>query len=393
MRIAYVTETYPPEINGVALTVARTVAHLRARGHAVELVRPCQDGECPGDCRGAAGDEWHARGWPIPVYREMRFGLARPSTLAARFALTRPQIVHVATEGPLGWAAVRAARRLGLPATSDFRTNFHSYSRYYGLGWAEGAIAGYLRRFHNGTARSFAPTRQVQRTLAEAGFERVEVVGRGVDAARFTLLRRDAALRARWGADPLGQGPVLLYVGRVAAEKNVALALRAYRAARAAVPSARMVVVGDGPLLARLRREHPDVTFAGRQCGEALAAHYASADVFLFPSLTDTFGNVTLEALASALPVVAFDVAAAAEHVVHGVSGLLAEPGDEAAFEQAACALARAHPLGLEPMRRAARMAALRADWRGVMRRFEEQLAEVAHAHDERTGRHLACTA
>src|SRR4051812_28763169 len=155
MRIAYVTETYPPELNGVSLTVERTVRFLRGRGHNVELIRPRQAGEAALD----AGDELRTAGCPIPVYREMRFGLARIAPLVRRFQDTRPEVVHLATPGPLGWAALAAARSLGIATTSDFRTNFHQYSRYYGLGAFASPVLGLLRRFHNLTRQTFVPTR------------------------------------------------------------------------------------------------------------------------------------------------------------------------------------------------------------------------------------------
>jgi glycosyltransferase involved in cell wall biosynthesis len=301
-----------------------------------------------------------------------------------RFVHLGTELVHVATEGPLGWAAVTAANQLGLPSTSDFRTNFHHYSNYYGVGFMEPLIGGYLRRFHNRTQRCFSPTRENRRTLIASGFEHVEVVGRGVDLERFSPRRRDASLRASWGA---GEGPVLLYVGRLAAEKNVELALQSYRAARALVPAARMVVVGDGPQRRRLQRQYPDVRFAGSKTGDALAAHYASADVFVFPSLSETFGNVTLEALASGLPVVAFDVAAACENVIDGVNGRTVAPGDEAAFTRAVCQVAM-HVESLPSMRVAARRATTTLAWDSVLRRFENQLVDTAHGY--RVARHAA---
>lgn len=372
MRITVVTETYPPELNGVTLTVARSIAYLRQRGHEVDVVRPCGAGETPG---GGPG-EWRARGFPLLVYPDLRFGLATRTALAARLTATRAQLVHVATEGPLGWAAVSAATTLGLPTTSDFRTNFHQYSRYYRLGWTAPLICAYLRHFHNRTDLSLAPSSQTRRELIAAGFERVQVVGRGVDLLRFSPQRRDPALRAR--LSPQG-GPILLYVGRLAAEKNVELALLSCRVARQFSEHARMVVVGDGPLRKRLQAEFPEAQFTGNLHGDALAAHYASADMFLFPSLTDTFGNVTLEALASGLPVVAFHLAAAAEHVRDRVSGRLLPPGNAAAF-MIATALMAVQASSLEPMRQAARSAAEAADWDSVLRRFEQRLLDTADA-------------
>ena len=379
MRIAYVTETYPPELNGVSLTVERTVRFLRSRGHNVELIRPRQPGEAPLD----ASDELRTAGCPIPVYREMRFGLARIGPLVRRFRETRPELVHLATPGPLGWAALAAARALGIATTSDFRTNFHQYSRYYGVGAFAKPLLGLLRRFHNLTARTFVPTRATERELAAYGFHHLTTIGRGVDCAQFSPAHRSAELRRQWGA---GTAPVLLMVGRVAPEKNVELGLRAFERARAVRPGTRLVVVGDGPARRRLEAAHPEVHFVGVQRDAALLAHYASADAFLFPSLTDTFGNVVMEALASGLPVVSFAVAAAAEHVADGVSGRLVAPDDEGAFLAAVAALT-ADGVSLEPMRAAALAAAQRASWPEVLTRFEARLEDTVHALETPSGR------
>ncbi|MEP7301707.1 MAG: glycosyltransferase family 1 protein, partial [Caldimonas sp.] len=288
MRIAYVTETWPPELNGVSLTVERTVRYLRSRGHLVELIRPRQ----PGEERLDASDELRTAGCVIPMYPDLRFGLARAGTLARRFRQSRPDLVHLATPGPLAWAALTAAGSLGIATTSDFRTNFHQYSRHYGLGFLAGPVLALLRRFHNLTRRTFVPTQAARRELAGAGFHHLSVVGRGVDGGRFTTAARSAALRAEWQAGP--ETPVFLAVGRVAAEKNVELALRAFERARQGRPDLRMIVVGDGPARARLAAAHPEARFVGARRGADLAAHYASADVFLFPSLSDTFGNVVM---------------------------------------------------------------------------------------------------
>jgi glycosyltransferase involved in cell wall biosynthesis len=372
VRIACVTETYPPEVNGVSLTVERTVRHLRHRGHEVEVIRPRQ----PGEASRARSDEFLTAGCPLPMYREMRFGLCSDHTLRHRFESSQPQVVHVATEGPLGWAALRAAQSLSIPVASDFRTNFHMYSRYYGLGWLAPVVVQYLRRFHNRAQRTFVPTEATRRALVSRGFERLEVVGRGVDTVQFTPDKRSAALRTAWGAD---HGPVLLHVGRLAAEKNVTLALCAFEAVRLRMPGASMVVVGEGPMRRRLEAEFPAARFVGVQRGEALAQHYASADLFLFPSLSETFGNVTLEALASGLPVVAFDTAAAADHVEDCDNGLLAPVGDERAFIASVCSLAWQHR-HLGALRMRARRAALKASWVDILCRFEDLLAETAAA-------------
>jgi glycosyltransferase involved in cell wall biosynthesis len=376
VRICFVTETYPPEVNGVALSVERVVQGLRQRGHAVELIRPRQAHEARLDTT----HEWRTAGMPIPMYRGLRLGWAPWRALRQRFRQHRTELVHIVTQGPLGRSALRAARSLGLPVTTDFRTNFHLYARHYRLGWLEATVRNNLLEFHNAADATFAPTRALCQTLARDGFERVERVGRGVDTLRFSPERRSDELRRRWGAD--AATPVLLYVGRLAAEKDVGLALRTWEHLRRVQPRLRMVLVGDGPQRAQLQQRHPDAVFCGERHGAALAEHYASGDVFLFPSRTDTFGNVTLEALASGLIVVAFQSAAAAEVIGDGVSGLLAPPDDAAAWmQQVQHAVARAPHL--QPMRARARQAALGADWHAVLDRFESRLKRIAFERND----------
>jgi glycosyltransferase involved in cell wall biosynthesis len=353
MHIAYVTETYPPELNGVALTVARTVRGLRARGHAVQLIRPRQTTEADRD----TDDEWRVPGTPIPMYPALRVGLPVVGRLSERWTRLRPNLVHVATEGPLGWAAVRAARLLGVPVTSDFRTNFDEYSAHYGFGWMSGLVRAYLRYFHNGTDRTLVPTAATRHALEQKGYRRLEVLGRGVDCRQFSPARRSDTLRAEWGASAFG----------------------AFEAARARVPGARLVVVGDGPLRARLQAQSPGALFVGQKSGVDLAEHYASADIFVFPSTTETFGNVTLEALASGLAVVAFRSGAAAVHIEDCLSGVLVDSGDDQGFVAGVCAVAQQVSC-LGPMRQAARDAALQASWDVVLGRFESFLADTADA-------------
>lgn len=382
MRIAYVTETYPPEINGVSLTVERTVRFLREQGHVVDLIRPRQRGEAP--LRGP--DEWRTFGLPIPMYPDLRFGLARKSTFKTRFKSNRPDIVHIATQGPLGYAAARAARALGLPLTMDFRTNFHSYSRYYRLGWLEPMVCAYLRSFHNRADLTFVPTRALRDQLRDGGFKRLEVVGRGVDTKLFSPVKRQDELRRSWGATD-DQHVVMLYVGRLAAEKNVELALRTFTVSRYLRPHTQMVVVGDGPQRQRLQAEYPAVRFVGTKHGEDLARHYASADMFVFPSQSETFGNVTLEALASGLIVVAFDGAAVTEHIHHSKNGIIVGTNYDGDFIQTTCRTAAMADL-LGPLRKAARETARSVKWETVSSRFEKHLLRVAASYETRATRH-----
>jgi glycosyltransferase involved in cell wall biosynthesis len=373
IRIAVVTETYPPEINGVARTVGPMVDWLLARGHAVELVRPRQRLE-PARAPRPGLDETLTAGAAVPR-TQVQVGFALPGRLAAGWRAARPDLVHVVTEGPLGWAAVWAASALGIPVCSDFHTNFHSYAGHYGFGWMQGAVTAYLKWIHNRTVSTLVPTEQLRAELEQLGFERLRIAGRGVDAKLFDPARRSAELRRQWGCadDEL----VAISVGRLAPEKALDLFASAVRAMQAIDPRIRVVVVGDGPERARLQRRNPDFHFAGARVGEDLGAHYASADVFLFPSTTETFGNVTLEAMASGLAVLAYDDAAARQHLVHAKSGLLAARGNSRLFVQLAGLLAQ-DPSMRVPLGREARYAALEVPWERKFPELEAALLDAA---------------
>jgi glycosyltransferase involved in cell wall biosynthesis len=333
MRIAVVTETYPPEINGVALTVHTLVSQMAADGHELLLVRPRQPGVSAMPLAQPIS-ELLVAGAALPKYPGLRFGFPAGSLLARHFGARRPDAVYVATEGPLGWSAVRAASRLGIPVATGFHTRFDAYAGAYGLGPLTPLVRNWLRRLHNASGATVVPTDELRQWLEERGFERVRVVARGVDTELFDPTRRDPLLRARWGVGP--RGLAVIHVGRIAAEKNLELAVAAFRLIRHQRPDARFIWVGTGPLAARLQREHPDFIFTGLRLGEDLAGHFASADLFLFPSLTETFGNVTIEAMAAGVPTVAFDYGAARAHMKDGVHGRVATCGDEPAFVNAA---------------------------------------------------------
>lgn len=372
--VALVTETFPPEINGVAMTLGRLTDGLRRRGHEVQVIRPRQRGDdAPGTTGGPS--EILVPGLPIPRYPELRMGLARTETLVRAWTRQRPDVVHVATEGPLGWAALSAARRLGIPLSSTYHTHFDAYTRHYGLGWLKNAVTAYLRHFHNRTQATLVPTRDLAQTLAGEGFQRLGVLARGVDTALFRPDRRSGALRAAWGTSD--DTPVVLYAGRLAPEKNLPLLEQAFAAIRLVRPEARLLLVGDGPERRRLQERHPDGIFAGMRRGEDLAAHYASADIFLFPSLTETFGNVVGEALASGLAVVAFRRAAAAELIRDGENGRLAPEGDSTAFVEAALQVASA-VASSAALRREAPTSVAALDWERIHDDFAGRLWEIA---------------
>ena len=379
LRIAVVTETWPPEVNGVATTAARFVGGLTARNHDVQLLRPRQPHEA--GTVPVRPDEVLLAGLPIPRYPGLRMGLPAKRALVRLWTLRRPDLVHVVTEGPLGWSALEAARSLRLPVCSDFRTNFHAYSGHYGIGWLRKPIAAYLRKFHNRCDLTLVPTAALRDELAAAGFHGLEVVARGVDTSLFDPARRSPALRARWGADE--ETPVVLHVGRLAPEKNLDALACAFEALAVAAPRARIVVVGDGPAREALQARARGAVFAGVQSGLPLAEHYASADLFLFPSLTETFGNVWLEAMASGLAVVAFDRAAAAELIDEGRNGWRV-PGDSATVFATRAAAAASDLATVRAVGRAARAAALVRCWDRIVARVEAQYGRLLSERDAR---------
>src|SRR5262245_50042144 len=243
-HVCVVTETFPPEVNGVAFTLARLVDGLRSRGHLVSIVRPQQG---PRDLTAPCQSMLTlVRGVPLPSYRSLRIGWPATRVLCHQWRRRRPDVIYVATEGPLGWSAIGAARRLGIPVLSGFHTNFHTYAKYYRAGWLRRPIAGYLRWLHNRTAGTCVPSDDLRDRLHAEGFRRLHLLERGVDASLFPPARRSPALRGAWG---VGDGDlVVLSVGRLASEKNVELAVRTYRSMQGIPGVRRFVMVGEGPL-------------------------------------------------------------------------------------------------------------------------------------------------
>ncbi|MFN3407499.1 MAG: glycosyltransferase family 4 protein [Limisphaerales bacterium] len=389
VKLALVTETYAPEINGVAMTLGRLVDGFAQRGHRVTIIRPRQRHESPrfSVTHRLACRQVRLPGVPLPGYPQLRLGLPATRRLRQLWTTSRPDLVHVATEGPLGASAITAANQLGLPVTSSFHTNFDQYTRDYRIGWLKPVVAAWLRRVHNRTLRTFVPTHDLLARLAGEGYANLRLLSRGVDTALFHPSRRDPALRAAWGLGP--DDLAVLHVGRMAAEKNYPLLFRAFAVIRAAQPRARLVLVGDGPLLAQFQKQHPEAIFTGFYTGVNLARHYASGDIYLHTSCTETFGNVVTEALASGLAVGAFNYAAAREFIRPGVNGLLAAPDDEAEFLANAQRLAADETLRHQ-LRTNAPLAVRDQSWEVVIDRFLADLHEAAAEHQSRSSRRPA---
>ena len=371
MRVTMVTETYFPQVNGVSRTLGHLVRHLSEAGDTVQLVTP--------DYGAKAEHEptQRVRSIRLPFYKELHLPL--PPFGATHRAIERfqPDLIHIATEATLGLSVLRFAIRRAIPVVSSFHTNFDQYSLHYGVGWARGTIWRYMRWFHNRTRETYVPSRPTIAELETRGFERLVLWPRGVDSLLFRPDRpgREALRRA------LGFGPddvVIGYVGRIAVEKNVTFLAEALSRVADERPSARFLFVGDGPSRVEVeRRMGPQARFVGYRRGDDLADHYAAADLFAFSSVTETFGNVVLEALASGLPVVALRAGGIGDIVQPGTTGILLEPEDTP--ETFARAVAMLVDDGALRRRQAesARAYALSQSWDAIMGELRERYLRV----------------
>jgi glycosyltransferase involved in cell wall biosynthesis len=335
MRIMVVTDAWLPQTNGVVQTLRQTGEWLGRFGHEVNYVTPQE-----------------FRTVPCPTYPEIRVALFPYRALAARIAAFKPEALHIATEGPLGLAARRYCVTHGMRFTTSYHTQFPQYlrSRYPIPMWASYLS---LLWFHSAAERCMVSTQTVRNQLAARGFRNLAHWHRGVDTELFRPRDKGFLQYPR---------PIAAYVGRVAVEKNV----DAFLGMRW---TGTKIVIGGGPELARLKAEYPDAVYVGYRFGEDLAAHLAGADVLVFPSLTDTFGLVNLEAMACGVPVAAYPVTGPIDVVDDGLTGALDEDLERAAHRA----------LKISPQ--ACRARAERSGWDASTREFESNLA-ACHAHD-----------
>ena len=320
MRIALFTETFLPATDGVVTRLRYTLEELNRSGDEVLLFAPS------GGPKSYAGARiYGVPGVPFPPYPEKKMCPPHPGVGRAlrRFG---PDLIHAVNPFILGVGGVYYARRLGLPLVASYHTNLVTYAAYYGLGFTERLAWSYFRNLHNRAALNLCTSAATRDQLYEQGIKRIRLWPQGVDARRFHPDRASREWRVRLsGGDP--DEKILLYVGRLAPEKDIGR----LKAVLRTVPGARLAIVGDGPARKSLEREFLGTltVFTGLLTGDDLAAAYASADVFLFPSTTETLGIAMIEALASGLPVVAARAGAIHEVVSEGETGLLYEPNSE----------------------------------------------------------------
>jgi glycosyltransferase involved in cell wall biosynthesis len=330
LKLVLVTDAWRPQVNGVVRSLERTRTELTRLGHQVEVIHPGL-----------------FRTIPCPTYPEILLAWDAPWALPARLRALAADAVHVATEGPLGWVARAWCRRRGMPFTTSFHTRFPEYLQAR-TGLPVGPGYALFRHFHNGARCTMVATQGLREELAERGFRHLAIWSRGVDTDLFRPQAKTAMAYPR---------PIQLYFGRVAVEKNLGAFLDLD------LPGSK-VVIGAGPALERLKARYPEAHFLGEKVGEDLARHVAAADVFVFPSRTDTFGLVILEALACGIPVAAFPVTGPRDVLVQGETGILDEDLGRAARSA----------LGLSP--EACRRAALARTWRACAEQFLANLAD-----------------
>jgi glycosyltransferase involved in cell wall biosynthesis len=350
MRILLATDAWEPQVNGVVRTLTRTIAECRAMGHEVEVVSP---------------DQFHTV--PLPTYPEIRLAVGAYEPMQERFKAFEPEAIHIATEGPVGLAARRLCLEWKLPFTTSYHTRFPEYVSAR-LPAPVAAGYAYMRWFHKPSGRVMVATPTMREELEHRGFHNLSRWTRGVDTEMFRPRdQRDPAENALFEGLPR---PIFLNVGRVAVEKNIEAFLKLE------LPGSK-VVVGDGPSLEQLREEYPHVRFTGSKFGDELAAHFAQADVFVFPSLTDTFGLVILEAMAAGVPVAAYPAPGPIDIIPGSGAGVVDED------LQKAC-------LGcLELDRKAVRAYAEKFSWRASAEEFVRNLQPYPEREKTRFWRRL----
>jgi len=339
MRVALFTDTYVPEVNGVAKTLGRWAAYLESQGVPCKVFAPTAEE------RFAADRSSVERLFSVPflLYPECKFALPNPIAMKKALREFGPTLIHVATPFNIGFYGSHYARKHGIPLVASYHTHFDQYLSYYKLQWMEPVLMKYMSWFHADCRKVYVPSRSALEHLRPYGFPEMEIWGRGIQAGQFGPdVDRDAALRS-FGIDPASF--VILYVGRLAAEKSVDVLLEAYRMLpdeeRAGT---ELVIAGDGPLYQELSASigsRERIRLLGFVQGRRLAELYAAADVFLFPSSTETFGNVVLEAMASGTPVIGAAAGGVLDNVRHGETGWLCPPRDAAAFSAALSELRR----------------------------------------------------
>jgi glycosyltransferase involved in cell wall biosynthesis len=378
--VALFSGNYHYVMDGPARALNRLVAHLEAKGHAALVFSPTTKKPAIKH----SGTLIVVPSIPLPGPRsEYRLALGLPGSAREKLDEFRPDLVHVATPDRLGYAAVSYARARGIPAVASFHTRFDTFPHYYGLRWLEKPIAAYMRHFYRRCARIYAPSRSMVETLSVEGMGRdIRLWTRGVDADLFHPRRRDMAWRQAQGFSD--EEVVVVFIGRLVLEKGIDSFVQSVDVASSRLQRIRTLIVGDGPERSGFAAKLPSGVFIGYQEGEALARAYASADVFFNPSVTETFGNVTLEAMASGLPSVCAAAAGSVSLIDDGATGFVVPPDEGATGYAARIELLARREDFRRTMGGAARARALEFSWPLVLDDLIRDYREVVEAFGAR---------
>lgn len=380
-RVLYCTDTYPPQVNGVSVVTAMSIAGLAQRGwecHVIAPKYPPAHSEAFSDLRtphGVAPTPLPSA--PLPGYPDLRLAAPMLGRVARTIDRFRPALVHCATEFMIGWMGQRLAGARRVPVVSSYHTDFTRYADAYRVPWLARSVTRFIGRFHKRAARTYTPSAPARADLHAMGVSDVEIWGRAVDVSVFHPSKRSEPLRDTYGGR---DGFLLLHVGRLAPEKGVDRILAGFAFAQELLPrgAVQLVIAGTGPSEEALRRQAPpNVTFLGNLDRRAMLPRlYASADAFAFASLTETLGLVILEAMASGLPVIAVPAGGVADHLQHGANGLAYPANDSEALARCIVTLAldRAQRHRLAS---GARATAEALSWERELDRLDESYREV----------------
>ncbi|WP_342417429.1 glycosyltransferase family 1 protein [Paenibacillus sp. FSL R10-2782] len=379
LRVALFTDTYAPDVNGAALTLERWIGYLEKHGVSTLVFAPEADYHLPS----GPGVE-RFRSIPFLLYRECRLAIPNAKQINDRLTAFSPHLIHVATPFNLGLYGTSYAVKHHVPLVASYHTHFDKYLEYYKLRWLEPALWKYMLWFHRNCERVYVPSRSTMELLRNKGMSQLEIWGRGIDTQRFQPKVDRYAVWKKWGirADAF----VILYVGRLALEKGIDTLLDAYLQLPDVVRAESVLVIaGDGPLYkvktaADMGVPEHAVHWLGFVKGQELAELYAAADVFLFPSTTETFGNVVLEAMASGTPVVGADEGGVKDNLIHGKTGLLCPAGDAAAFAEAVHLLYKDRPFR-DSMSVAGRAYSMEQTWDRIFERLLDSYMDAATIH------------
>jgi glycosyltransferase involved in cell wall biosynthesis len=366
MRIALFTETFLPKVDGIVTRLRHTIEHLQRHGHQVMVF--CPDGGLQ-EYQGAIITGVPA--FPSPFYPELKLALPRPA-IGKAIECFKPDIIHVVNPAILGLAGIFYAKQLRLPLVASYHTHLPKYIKYYGFGWCEGLLWELLKLGHNQAALNLCTSTVMVHELTVHGIERTNLWQRGVDTESYHPSFATDAMRVQLMA------PLLLYVGRLGAEKEI----DRLKPILTALPKARLAIVGDGPHREQLQTlfANTNTNFVGYLQGAELASAYASADAFVFPSRTETLGLVLLEAMAAGCPVIAARSGGIPDIVTDGENGYLFDPLDEQGAVRATQKLL-ADPYQREKMRRQARLEAERWSWQAATHQLQDYYQQVIDRH------------